>query len=566
MPTRDASSPGIVTTTTASNGIETGTTASFSPPADAWLYVAMGGNNAASTPTFNTPTNTGTALTWSQVGSINNGGNGSCVVWRAYNAASQAGITVTCSISNTGNIFTGNSAGMTVDVWTGCATSQTGAAVVSAASTTQNISPTVTTTASGSRVFGIAQDFNGLGTPTSSDTSNTWNNAGESSGLRAYKATDSGAPGSVAVNFNAAGAGPSWTYVLVEVLAAATAANIKLRRPFGKRSPKAPKPKAFRPGQLAASGGDVTVGLTGATATFTAGTVSPAVSVALSGTTATFSAGTLTPSTSKQLTGQTISSSAGTIGVSTDLALTGSSSTFTAGTISPELSVSMSGVSSTFSAGTLTPAIDVSLTGLSGTFTAGTMSTGNDVVVALSGSTATFSAGTLSPQSAVSLLGASSSFTAGTLSAAISTSLSGSSITATTGALTASLSVPMTGSSATFTAGTMSAQASGDVTVALTGATATFSAGQMLASGGDVIVVVTEQTGSSPGFVPNAKKKRKQTGPVMREGQVFGEEYPVSPNMETTPQAIKVRSSKISKAAVDDSIEQAIAVLLSHLL
>ena len=41
--------------------------------------------------------------------------------------------------------------------------------------------------------------------------------------------------------------------------------------------------------------------------------------------------------------------------------------------------------------------------------------------------------------------------------------------------------------------------------------------------------------GSVPGFVPGGKKKRKEFGPYMRDGQVFGEQYPYSPDLGSVP-------------------------------
>jgi hypothetical protein len=110
-----------------------------------------------------------------------------------------------------------NDAAAWVDVWTGAATVQTGAATAHNTSTTANISPSVTTTASGSQVAGVACDWNDAGSPTSTDTIDGYANT-DTSGARAYKASNSGAAGAVTLNFHSPGS-PLWSYVLYEILA-----------------------------------------------------------------------------------------------------------------------------------------------------------------------------------------------------------------------------------------------------------------------------------------------------------------------------------------------------------
>jgi hypothetical protein len=222
MPTRDASSPARVTTVD-DGGLnsESGTTASFSPPDDSWLYLSFLGNptSAGATPTYNTPTNTGTALTWEKILDVNNASGGAVVVWRAYNASAQSGITVSGKITWTVNGLA--LSGMWVDVWTGCHTAQTGAAVATTTNATTTNNFGVTTTATGSRVVLAGVDWNVTSpAPTSSDTIDSYSTGGATAGGRAYKAADSGAAGAETVNFVWGAGSPIATYGAYEILAA----------------------------------------------------------------------------------------------------------------------------------------------------------------------------------------------------------------------------------------------------------------------------------------------------------------------------------------------------------
>lgn len=229
MPTRDASSPARFTCTASSSTAESGTSASFSPPADSWLYASVPKNdNVGATGTV-TVSNTGTALTWTLVAQVDNASGGGAAVYRAYNATAQVGITVTVSINYSINSVSGGQASVQpwVDVWTGCATSQTGAASATSTSTSQANNPSITTTATGSRVCGLIMDWNATGNPTSSDTIDSYTSAtNANSAGRAYKASDSGAPGSVSVNLVAGGAGPINSMVVYEILAASSPVSI----------------------------------------------------------------------------------------------------------------------------------------------------------------------------------------------------------------------------------------------------------------------------------------------------------------------------------------------------
>ena len=228
MPTRDASSPARVSTTNdVGTNRESGTTASFSPPSNSWLYLSWLGNpvSVGATPTYETPTNTGTGLTWSKILDINNASGGAVVVWRAYNASAQAGITVSGSILWTVDGLGGS--GMWVDVWTGCASDQSTTATATTTNTTTTNNFGVTTTATGSRVVLAAIDWNvTTPAPTSSDTIDGYTNASFSSGGRVYNTSDSGAPGAVTCNLVWGSGAVIGSYGAYEILAAGTAGNL----------------------------------------------------------------------------------------------------------------------------------------------------------------------------------------------------------------------------------------------------------------------------------------------------------------------------------------------------
>lgn len=180
------------------------------------------------------------------------------------------------------------------------------------------------------------------------------------------------------------------------------------------------------------------------------------VTVALTGQTATFTAGTLIPNSALAINGQSASFTAGTLTANNAVALTANTATFTAGSMVISSSLAISGLTATFSSGTLLPSISLTLSGQTATFAAGTLSPSGDVTVSISGLTGTFTAGSLSPAIALPITASSATFSAGTLAP--------------------SISLAVNGLAATFTAGTFVIP--GDVTVAITGLTATFTAGQ----------------------------------------------------------------------------------------
>lgn len=217
----DSSTPAIwnLSATTAASGTEAGTSASFTPPVGAWLYVSATINsNPAFTPVYNIPSNTGFTIgAWSLVKSQTTAAGGAVGVWRGRVTVSAAG-TVTVSVTNTGaSAGISNDARAWCDVWTGALAVQTGGATpIGTTSATQNISPSITLLNAGSRAVGVFIDWSATGSPTSADTISPYTSAGNTSGGRVLKGANG--TGATTLNIVAGGAAPAWTYALYEVV------------------------------------------------------------------------------------------------------------------------------------------------------------------------------------------------------------------------------------------------------------------------------------------------------------------------------------------------------------
>ena len=222
----DASSPAAVTLlATSTPGVETGTTASFSPPAASLLtcrYIFQG--NTTSALAVTTPTNTGTALTWNSAGTQAQGGgfSGYVAIYWAYNTNSQTGITVTGGCTSDGNSSTaGTQLGtMLIDVWTGTTTSMSGAAFAGGTNTSSaTIAALHTTTVQNSQSIACAIEVNNTLALTSADTLENAQDAGsQDSQACARKASTNGAPGPVSVGFTTSGGAFRWTWAVFELL------------------------------------------------------------------------------------------------------------------------------------------------------------------------------------------------------------------------------------------------------------------------------------------------------------------------------------------------------------
>lgn len=294
------------------------------------------------------------------------------------------------------------------------------------------------------------------------------------------------------------------------------------------RSPgKSPQSGRFtqipRANNASAASPDVTVALTGVSATGDVGTVgvqhdqpitgnagtsavgsvTPNTTVALTGVAGTSAVGSVTPSTSVALTGVTGTGAAGTVAPSTSVALTGVAGTGAAGTVTPNTTVALTGVAGTSAVGTVAPSTTIGLTGVSATGAVGTVTPsggdGGNVTVALTGVSATGSVGSVTPSTTVALTGVAGASAVGSVTPSAAVALTGVAGTAAVGSVTPSTTVALTGVAGTSAVGSVSVLASGDVTVALTGVGATASVGSVTASGGDVTTSPQFGTGGGGG-------------------------------------------------------------------
>lgn len=234
---------------------------------------------------------------------------------------------------------------------------------------------------------------------------------------------------------------------------------------------------------------DVTLALTGASSTMSAGTLVANVAYAATGSEATVSAGTVTNVASYGLSGQSVTASAGTLVSNISNALSGQASTISAGTLVASPSYALSGQSITSSDGTLVSNVSYGLSGSSSTIDTGTVTAvGGDagnVTKALTGEAVTVSAGTLVSNVSYSTTGQEATVSAGTLVAGVEHALSGESLASATGTLTVN----------------------SDVTIALTGEQITVSQGTLTASGG--VAVASMQGGGIPDRLRRRDKPRK---------------------------------------------------------
>jgi len=199
----------------------TGTTASFTAPANSLLVVCSGSDTAsADTNSVVTVSTNGAALTWTIPVERNgaDGGGGHAAIARALVATERAGLTVTVSVTGH-QIASDNNGSFKVYIVTGHNTTTPDGNVAENSSTTNSISGSVTVAGAG-RLFGCATEWNDLGAPTSTDIESAFDVIGIS-GMSAYKSADH-ASGSQSINFDAAGAAAAdWNWVVYEVVAAA---------------------------------------------------------------------------------------------------------------------------------------------------------------------------------------------------------------------------------------------------------------------------------------------------------------------------------------------------------
>jgi len=149
------------------------------------------------------------------------------------------------------------------------------------------------------------------------------------------------------------------------------------------------------------------------------------------------------------------------------VALTGSSATASAGTLGPEHGVSLSGAASTTAAGAVAPTTTVAASGAEATAAAGTVtvSSESDVTVALSGAAATAAAGSLALVVSVATVGEAATASAGMLAAQLGVALGGVEAASAAGTLTLGIGIGLSGQAVVAAAGYTTASG-GDVVTA----------------------------------------------------------------------------------------------------
>jgi len=160
--------------------------------------------------TMNTPTNSGTAFTWTQRASDTAG----VVQHKVWTAPITAGQSMTVSLNST------SEDGILGMVWhvTGQHASPIGVSGAASNVTTNNLTVNFTASVAGSATFVHASDYQELGTMTSSNLldPNTTNFSGVVDGLSGYRANASA--GATSFNLDAGGTGTAGTgYAYVEI-------------------------------------------------------------------------------------------------------------------------------------------------------------------------------------------------------------------------------------------------------------------------------------------------------------------------------------------------------------
>lgn len=209
------------------------------------------------------------------------------------------------------------------------------------------------------------------------------------------------------------------------------------------------------------------------------------VSVALTGQSASATAGTLGVTHSNAAAGQASTAVAGTLAPSLAIAIAGSASATSVGTLTPAATATLAGQQTAASAGTLAPTTTLGLAGQAASAAAGTVTPLGDVTVALSGQAITASAGTASPAITRAASGQSCAATAGTVLPAVSVNANGTQLATAAGTLTLGIVVPLAGLASTAAAGTVIYSTGSNVTVALSGQAVTASAGALTWGRGD---------------------------------------------------------------------------------
>lgn len=232
--------------------------------------------------------------------------------------------------------------------------------------------------------------------------------------------------------------------------------------------------------------GNLTLALTGVSATGATGSLTTSRTVGMTGATSTSATGTIASGTSKALTGVAGTGSVGSVTSSRTIPLTSAVSTGATGSISVSRTIPVSGVQITAALGTLSPGVSLSMTGTSIAAAQGSMPSSS--TIGLVGSESIGGTGTITVAAGsnvtVGLTGVSATFSLGSLGVAATIPLTGANITTAQGTLVVDRSVGMSGVSSTSALGNLG----NSRTVALTGAGISGATGVFATSGGTPVI------------------------------------------------------------------------------
>ena len=216
----DASSPARVTDDDGTYSSNSVTTASFDPPASVLVATYIGDTAALAGSVTMAMSNNGGALTWTAINmrdASDGGTEGYAGAHYAVLSSSRSGMTVTCDPSPDGTDQI-RSVSCKVYVITGADTADVAGSISEGSSGTNNLTTTGFTAETLGLIFGVGNDWNALGSPTSSDlTYDSYHNGAFGSGTSGYK-TITTTGGTTTTNLDAGGSGTAdWNWVNFEI-------------------------------------------------------------------------------------------------------------------------------------------------------------------------------------------------------------------------------------------------------------------------------------------------------------------------------------------------------------
>ena len=210
-----------------------GTTASFSPPANAFILLCITTSNDQ---VVGAVSNSGTALTWTQLNKDVVGSNADLELWYANTGGSAPGaIVVTATqVAGTHGGTTGQFVSMLPIVFTGAESTPGGATAVLNSTGFFTSTLTVTTRRDGSYVLGIGIDPSGSGTPTvgTAQTMIAANGDPNLDNIWAQRTTSLVATSGTATTVNDTAPGGAGIFRVIEIRAVATAATPRPGGPY----------------------------------------------------------------------------------------------------------------------------------------------------------------------------------------------------------------------------------------------------------------------------------------------------------------------------------------------